>query len=162
MANILLEIVRICRSIYKAYLKNEKLFVNFCFVFWNFHEILKIILKKIIVIANIFPKLETVKNLVRPLSKKHRFRTSFHTQYVKGSQTLVKSGWEHFYQIFSSFWEEIIWKKSPFLKFEILVVFVNTWTADDKYTGRCCENLLFLIQRISYKQKLSLNFLFLF
>ena len=45
-----------------------------------------------IVIANVFRKLQTVKDLVRPLSKKSRFRTPFDSQHVKGSQTLVKSG----------------------------------------------------------------------
>ena len=43
-----------------------------------------------IVIATLFWKLETAKDLVRPLSKKHRFRTHFDSQHVKGSQTLVK------------------------------------------------------------------------
>ena len=36
-----------------------------------------------IVIANVFAKLETVKNLVRPFSKKRRFETSFDSQHVK-------------------------------------------------------------------------------
>ena len=47
--------------------------------------------KKKIVRANVFPKLQTVKDLVRPLSKKRRFRTSFNSQHVRGSQTFVKS-----------------------------------------------------------------------
>ena len=38
-----------------------------------------------------FRKLQNVKNLVRPLSKKHSSRTAFDSQHVKGSQTLVKS-----------------------------------------------------------------------
>ena len=42
-------------------------------------------------IATVFPKLETVKDLVRPLSKKYRFRTFLDSQHVKGSQTLVNS-----------------------------------------------------------------------
>ena len=62
------------------------------FLFWNLHEILKIFLKKIIVIANVFPKLQTFKDLVRPLSKKRCLRTSFENQHPKGSQALVKSG----------------------------------------------------------------------
>ena len=49
--------------------------------------------------ANVFPKLQLVKDLVRPLSKKRRFTTSFESQHVKASQTLVKSRWEHFYHI---------------------------------------------------------------
>ena len=44
-----------------------------------------------IVIRTLFRKLQTVKDLVRPLSKKHRFRTTFDSQHVKQSQTLLKS-----------------------------------------------------------------------
>ena len=53
-----------------------------------------------IVIATLFRKLETVKDLVTPLSIKHRIRTPFDSQDVKGSQTLVKSAGEHFQQFF--------------------------------------------------------------
>ena len=58
--------------------------------------------KKMIFIAIAFPQLHTVKDLVRPLSKKRRFRTPFESQYVKGPQNFVKSAWEHFHQITSS------------------------------------------------------------
>ena len=44
-----------------------------------------------IVIATSFQKLQTVKDFVRAISKKHRFRTPFDSQHVKGSQTVVKS-----------------------------------------------------------------------
>ena len=44
-----------------------------------------------IVRANVFPNLQTVKDLVRPLTKKRRFRTHFDSQHVKESQTLEKS-----------------------------------------------------------------------
>ena len=45
------------RSLFKHnYLENEKLFPYFLLFFLNFHQILKIFLKMIIVIANIFPK----------------------------------------------------------------------------------------------------------
>ena len=47
--------------------------------------------KKMIVIATFFRKLQTVKDLVRPLSKKHRFRTPLDSQHAKRSQTLRKS-----------------------------------------------------------------------
>ena len=33
---------------------------------------------------------------------------------------LGKGWWEHFYHIFSSLWGEIIWKISPWLKFEFI------------------------------------------
>ena len=45
------------------------------------------------------------------------------------------------------------------MEFEILGVFVNTLTADDKYHGRDCENLAFLIQtQLSEKQKTLSHF----
>ena len=43
-----------------------------------------------IVIATLIRKSQAVKHLVRPISKEHRFRTPFDSQYIKGSQTLVK------------------------------------------------------------------------
>ena len=150
MASILFGIVRCRCSVFKGkYLKNEKLILDVLFYFWNLHQILNIFKKKKIVIANVFPKLQTLKYLVRPLSKKLRLRTSFESQHVKGLQTLVKSAWERFYRIFSSLWEKIIWKIFPLVKFELSGVFVNTLTADDKYPVWDSENLLFLIERIS-------------
>ena len=72
MGSILFKAVRICNSQFKCnYLKNEKRFLNFLFHFWNLHESLNILEKKnMIIIANVFPKLQTVKNFVRRLSTK--------------------------------------------------------------------------------------------
>ena len=47
--------------------------------------------KNIMGIANVFLKLQTVQDLVSPLSKKQRSRRHVDSQHVKGSQTLVKS-----------------------------------------------------------------------
>ena len=47
--------------------------------------------KKTIVIANVFPKVQTVENLLRPLSKKRRFGTLLNSQHVKTSQIPAKS-----------------------------------------------------------------------
>ena len=54
-----------------------------------------------VVITDLFPKLETVKILLRPLSKKHRFRTWFHSRHVKEFQALMKAPWEHYCHVFS-------------------------------------------------------------
>ena len=51
-------------------------------------------------IAYVFPKWQTVKNLVRSMSKKRRFRTPFNIQHAKESQTLAKSAWQHFFKFF--------------------------------------------------------------
>ena len=96
--------------------------------------------------GNVFPKLAIVQGLVTPLIIQRRFKTSFDSQHVKRFQTLVKSSWEHFFHIFSSLWGEIIRKISPWLKFETIGLFLNTWTADYKYPAPDCENLWFPIQ----------------
>ena len=57
----------------------------------NLHQILKILKEKIIVKATLFRKLQTVKDLIKPLSEKYRFRRPFESQHVKGCQTLVRS-----------------------------------------------------------------------
>ena len=84
------------------------------------HQILNIFKIKKMVVANVFPKLVTVQDLVTPLTIQRRLKTFFDIQQVKLFQTLVKSSWEHFYHIFSSLWREIIWKISPWWKFEII------------------------------------------
>ena len=101
MPSIVFKTVRICLSQLKCnYLRNQKLFLNFLFHFWNLNQILNVLKTKIIVIANVFPKLHTVKKLARILSKEQRFRTRFGSQDVKASQILAKSPWEHFYHVF--------------------------------------------------------------
>ena len=103
MARILFKILEFSRSYFKpSYLKSGKLFLNFSFNLWNLHQILNILKEKMVVIANVIPKLENVKDLVRRLNKKSRFRTTFDSQNVKQCPTLVKSAWEHFYHVFSS------------------------------------------------------------
>ena len=139
--------MRICRCLSKCiYLKNETHFLTFLFHWWNLHHILKFFNKGKIVIANVFLKLQNVKDLVRELSKERRFRRSFNSQHVKGSRTLEKSALEHFYQTFPSLWGEMICKIAPLSKFKIIGVFVNILTADDKYPVPDCENLSFSIQ----------------
>ena len=61
---------------------------TFLFHLWHLHQYLNILKKKMMVIANVFLRLPTVKDLVRPLSEKRRFRTSFDSQHVKVTQNL--------------------------------------------------------------------------
>ena len=127
-------------------LKTKNFISIFFFHFSNLRPVLNILKKKIILIAIAFPKIQTVKDFVRPHSKKRRVRTPFESQHVKGSQTLVKFVWEYFYQILLTLWGKLIWKTSPLVTCEILGVFVNTLTADDKYRVLDCGNLLLPIQ----------------
>ena len=92
MVIIVFNIARICKPQFKCnYVSNEKPFLNFLFHFWNLHQILNILKEKMIVIADVFSKLEIVKKLVRTLSKKRRFRKRFESKLVKASQILPKS-----------------------------------------------------------------------
>ena len=154
--------MRICRSLFESsYLKNKKYSLDFLFHLWNLHQTLNLFKEKKIFLANVFLKLATVQGLVTPLTIQRRLKTSFDSQHVKRSQTVVKSPWERFYHTFPSLWGEIIWKISFWLKFEIIGFFVNTWTADYKYPVPDCENLPSPIQiQLSSKQKRFSSFLF--
>ena len=102
-SSILFNIARFCNSQFKCkYLKNEKLFLNFLFPFWNLHQILRILKKKMMVIANVFSKLQTVKNFVTKLCKKGRFGTRLNSRHVKGSRIPAKSPLECFYHVYPS------------------------------------------------------------
>ena len=79
-----------------------KAFSIFLFKFWKLHYILNILKKKMIVIPILFRKLLTMKDLLKPLSKKHRSRKPFDSEHVKLSQFLVKCALNHFHVVFSS------------------------------------------------------------
>ena len=146
ITSIPFRIVRICRSLFQSiYIKNKKHFLGFLFHLWNLHQILNIFKKKTMAIGNVFPKWATVQGLVTALTIQRSLKTSFDSQHVERFQTLAKCSSEHFYHIVSSLWGEIIWKTSPWLKFCIIGLLVNTSTADHKYPVLDCENFLFPI-----------------
>ena len=93
------------------------------------------------VITNVFPKLQTMKNFVRPLCKTRRFGTRFDSQHMRVSQISAKSPSEHFYHVFSSIWGKLIWKMFPVLLGEVLEKFLNKGTAESKYSIEDWENL---------------------
>ena len=94
------------------YPKSKKLFLNFLLHFWNLYQTLNIFKYKMTLIAYVLPKLQNANDLVRPMSKNPRFRTPFEIQHFKGSQSLVKSAWQHFHQISSSLWTKLTGKMS--------------------------------------------------
>ena len=142
MASILFKVVRICNFHFKRnYLKNENLLLECLFHFWFLNEILNILKEKMIVIAIVFPKLQTLKIFVRKLSQEHRFRTGFGSQHVKAFQLLAKSPRERFYHVLLSFSGKLIWNMSPVVLGEISGMFVNTLTDDGMYPVLGYENL---------------------
>ena len=80
--------------------EKRKTFSGFFVPFLESISNLTILKKKIIVIPNVFPNIQTVKILVRPLSKKRRFTTRFESQLMKASKVLAKSPYERFYHVF--------------------------------------------------------------
>ena len=50
-------------------------------------------------IADLFPKLRTLKNVLRYMSKKSRFKGPFDRQHGKRVQTLLRSEPQHRYHI---------------------------------------------------------------
>ena len=129
MASILLKVVRIFNTQLKCnYLKNKKLFLIFVFDFWILHQILNILKEKMIVIANVFLKLHTVKIFVRKRSQEHRFRTGFGSQHVKVSELLAKSSWECFDHIFFIILSEVdLENVSPSVSRNLRGVCENNW-----------------------------------
>ena len=105
-------------------------------------------------IANVFPKLQTVENYERSPFKKRSFGRRFHRHHVKVYHVLTKSPWQHFCHVFLSFWEKLICKISPGLFHEILGVFLNTFTDDPKYPVGDWEIFKFATQmQLSEKRK---------
>ena len=87
-------------------------------------------------------------------SKSSCFRTPFANERVNGFQTLPKSARHNYYPLFSSIRGKLSLEKSTSDWYEILRLFVNVLTADDKYSGSNMQNLLQQFQTpLSKKQK---------
>ena len=65
----------------------SEFFVSFLESTSNFKDLEE----KMMVVANVFPKLQTVKNFLTPRCKKQRFGTRLDSRHVKVSRTVVKS-----------------------------------------------------------------------
>ena len=69
-------------------------------------------------------------------SKRSCFTRPFGNQRVNGFETLLKSERHHYFPLCPRFRDKLSWKKSALVTSEILRLFVNTLTPDDKYSGR--------------------------
>ena len=97
------------------------------------------------------------------MSKKSCFGTPFANERVNGSQTLLKSARHHYYPLFSSLRGKLSCKKSPSVWYEILSLFVNALTADDKYSDSNMKNFPQQHQTpLSKKQKIFSEFFIAF
>ena len=105
-------------------------------------------------IAEVFPKLRTPKNMVRSISKRSRFEGSFGKQHGKRAKTLLKFERQHIYHIYWSLWRQLTCKKSLLVTCKISKLSPNKLSADGKYSLLKRENLTQPIQmQLSQKQK---------
>ena len=87
------------------YLTNNT-FSQFFAPFQKSRSIFKHLDKTCTLIAYVFVKVLTLKDVVRKRFKKPRFRTSFDSPHATWSQTLLNSAGQHYYHILSSHWEK--------------------------------------------------------
>ena len=103
---------------------------------------------------DVFPKLRTLKNVVRSMPKKSRFKGSFKKQHGKCAQTLFKFAWQNLYHIYWLLWRQLTFKKYLLVIRKISRLFPNTLSADDKYSLFNRGNLMQPIQmQLSRKRK---------
>ena len=111
-------------------------------------------IKKMTLIADVFPKLRSPKRKVKSISIRSRFKGSSWKQYGKRAQTLLKFGWQHLYHIYWSLWMQLTCKKSLLVTCKISRLFPNTLSSDGKYSLLNKDNLTQPIQmQLSRKQK---------
>ena len=88
------------------------------------------------------------------MPEKPYFRTAFGNQPVNGYQTLLKSARQYLYPISPSIRDKLSWKKSVLVGTKILGLFVNTLTAEYKYSRRNMQTFAQQVQTpLSLKQK---------
>ena len=113
-----------------------------------------IVKKKMTLIAEVFPKLRTQKNLVRSMPKTSSLEGSFGKQHGKRAQTLLKFAWQHLYHYYWPMWRQLTFKKFLLVICKISRLFPNTLSADGKYSLLNTDTLTQPIQmQLSRKQK---------
>ena len=89
------------------------------------------------------------------------FRRPFGIQRVNVFQTLLKSARQHYYPIFSCIWDFLSWKKAALVWSEILRLFVNTLTADNKYSRCNVHNFAQQVQTALSKKRKTFSAFFI-
>ena len=90
------------------------------------------------------------------MSRRSLFRVPFGSQRSNGYETLPNSSRQHFYLFLSPLSDTLSWKIASLVRSEIGGMWVNTFTADSKYSGHKRDNLTQLFQM--YRSKKLKNF----
>ena len=105
-------------------------------------------------IANVFPKLRTPKNILRSMPKKSPFGVSVQKQHGKCAQILLKFEGQLLHHNYWSQGRQLSYKKSLLQISNISRLFPNTLSADGKYSLLERDNLTKQIQmQLSKTQK---------
>ena len=89
------------------------------------------------------------------------FKTPFGNEGVHGLQILLKSARHHYYPIAPWIGDKLSCKKSTLVKFEILGLFVNTLSADEKYSSRNIQNLTQQLQTTMSQKQMTFYRIFI-
>ena len=104
------------------------------------------------VLAYLYAKLMFRKDVATETSRRSCFRTPFGNQRVNGFQRPLKAARHHYYPFFPWISGKLSWKKSDLFWSEILRVFANTLTADDKSSCGIMQNFLPQFQTLLSKK----------
>ena len=88
------------------------------------------------------------------MTEKPYYKTAFDNQPVDEYQTLIKSVRHYYYPIFPWIFDILSWKKCALVRSKILGLFVNTLTAEYKYSRRNMQTFAQQVETpLSWKQK---------
>ena len=115
---------------------------------------MKIFVYNLALIAHVFPELRTRKKGLRSGSKKCRFTVPFNKQHASCPQQHFKSSRRHLFHSYISPIRILSLKKSLLVICKMLWLFVNTFTAYDKYYPLHRDNFTQPIEmKLSQKRK---------
>ena len=80
-----------CTQLRCIYLKNKRFFLKFFAAFLESALNFEHFQKKMTLIAYVFPKLKTTKNMLRQMSKSSRFREPVDRRHDKWAEALIQS-----------------------------------------------------------------------
>ena len=124
----------------RRYLRDKRLFLDFWLHFLNVHQISSIFKKKMNLLLELFRNYWLWKtwllNRLKSLASEHHSPMNL----FNGFQTLLKSAWHNHYPLFSWIRGNLSCKMSAYVWTEMLSLFVNTLTADDKYSRVDMQN----------------------
>ena len=132
--------------------KNHRRFAAFFFAFlvstWNFQWAGK----KISLIAQVFLKLLTPKDVLITMDNSASFWKPFRSEHVNESQKLLNSAEKYLYPTTSLFRGKLSYKELLLMRSEFLGLLLNTLTANCEYSRSNRENLPLPIQIKSSKK----------